>query len=86
MDAKTKANFINSVASGSQMECPKCGTVNEAGSNFCSTCGTVLEWSAPKVQPKTIEKYIEPESVFAKGLPAWSIEPPQVVVRRRRAQ
>lgn len=25
----------------------------------------------------------EPSSVFAEGLPAWDIEPPQIVVRRR---
>lgn len=28
-------------------------------------------------------KYVEPNNVFAQGLPDWSIEPPQVVVRRR---
>ena len=31
-----------------------------------------------------IEKYIEPASVFADGLPPWDIVPPQVMVRRRR--
>ena len=29
------------------------------------------------------EKYIEPKNVFAEGLPSWSIEPPEVLVRRR---
>lgn len=28
-------------------------------------------------------KYVEPENVFAQGLPEWSLEPPQVVVRRK---
>lgn len=30
--------------------------------------------------------YVEPKSVFAEGLPEWSIEPPQVVVRRKRSR
>lgn len=30
--------------------------------------------------------YAEPKSVFAEGLPEWSIEPPQVVVRRKRSR
>ena len=33
---------------------------------------------------KPVSNYVEPESVFAQGLPEWSIEPPQVVVRRRK--
>ena len=31
-----------------------------------------------------IQEYKEPENVFAKGLPEWNIEPPQVMVRRKR--
>lgn len=27
-------------------------------------------------------RYVEPNSAFAEGLPAWSIEPPQAMVRR----
>ena len=30
--------------------------------------------------------YVEPKSVFAEGLPEWTIEPPQVVVRRKRSR
>ena len=33
---------------------------------------------------KPVNNYVEPESVFAQGLPEWSVEPPQVVVRRRK--
>ena len=33
---------------------------------------------------KPVSNYVEPESVFAQGLPEWSVEPPQVVVRRRK--
>ena len=168
MDAKSKANFINSVAGGQEIPCPNCNTLNEADSKFCIACGTPLVQkksenampfvaadpaqqptstpaadpaqkkeqapastssrqpfptaepaqqpfptaepaqqpfptaepaqqpvrprpvqSRPKQaeQPKPAEpavKYIEPESVFAEGLPSWDIEPPQVVVRRKR--
>lgn len=94
MDAKSKANFINSVASGANIPCPKCGVSNKAGSNFCISCGTKI--STPQVSPDNapadatvqeapakVSKYIEPSNVFAHGLPDWSIEPPQVMVRRR---
>ena len=159
MDAKSKANFINSVAGGQGIPCPNCNTLNEADSKFCIACGTPLtqkkpenvvpfataepvqeptptpaaapsqekepvpaaepsqqpfptaepsqqqpfaaaEPSRPPVRPRPVqsrtkqaeqpksaaptEKYVEPESVFAEGLPCWDIEPPQVVVRRKR--
>lgn len=129
MDAKSKAEFINAIASGSGMPCPKCGAVNKADSRFCIVCGTALTASqeaptgAPAFAPiaetapsgtaagntadvraadvnpaaaSTAEvkpaaekpaeakevKYVAPENVFAQGLPAWSVEPPQVMVRR----
>lgn len=114
MDAKSKANFINSVAGGQGIPCPNCSTLNEADSKFCIACGTPLTQKKPEnavpfataepgqepvrpkpvpekpkqaEQPKSAEptvKYTEPESVFAEGLPSWDIEPPQVVVRRKR--
>ena len=171
MDAKSKANFITSVAGGQGIPCPNCNTLNEADSKFCIACGTPLiqkkpenvvpfataepvqeptptsaaassqeptptpavapsqekepvpaaepsqqpfptaepsqqqpfaaaEPSRPPVRPRPVqsrtkqaeqpksaaptEKYVEPESVFAEGLPSWDIEPPQVVVRRKR--
>lgn len=107
MDAKSRANFINSIASGQKIPCPKCNTLNEEGSKFCESCGTSLEkkpesdnvpfalakeeevkkdidTQEPVKMVKTVEEYREPESVFAKGLPAWNIEPPQVMVRRKR--
>lgn len=131
MDAKSKADFINSVGAGTVIPCPKCGTVNESDSKFCMSCGTNL--SAPqtpqtdgpafapieekktpvqveeretpmqvkeketpvqaekretpmqaeeKAAPVQILKYVEPSNAFAEGLPEWSIEPPQVMVRR----
>ena len=39
MDAKSRANFINSVASGANIPCPKCGTSNKPDSQFCGSCG-----------------------------------------------
>ena len=42
MDAKTNANIINAVASGTQVPCPNCNSMNEAESRFCMACGTPL--------------------------------------------
>lgn len=107
MDAKSKANFINSVASGQEVACPDCQTKNKAGSKFCIGCGKKLieentnvdnkpafaqvETPVANEPVKMMEempvkknfKYVEPESVFAQGLPSWNIEPPQVVIRRK---
>ena len=107
MDAKLRANFINSVATGGDVPCPKCNTLNEADAKFCATCGSSLvkkeessdvpfapvkkveevkkaAAEAPAKAAPIVEKYTEPESVFAEGLPSWDIEPPQVMVRRKR--
>ncbi|MBR5307803.1 MAG: zinc ribbon domain-containing protein [Clostridia bacterium] len=187
MNARSKAEFINSVVAGETIVCKQCGTANESDSKFCSTCGSKIEAasdSAPakesaftpvgnepakesafapvsgepakesafapvssepakesafapvgsasvkesafapiggvpakesatpaddkpkpafapdasafppakeasEAAPETkaaqetpVHEYVEPKSVFAEGLPEWSIEPPQVVVRR----
>lgn len=97
MDAKSKASFINSVAAGRVVPCPKCNTANKPESKFCISCGAAL--SAPIAKKnvpafsnapddsqqnnKKVTKYVEPTSVFADGLPSWDIVPPQVMVRRR---
>lgn len=97
MDAKSKANFINSVAKGKVVLCPKCNTANEPGSKYCIVCGAELSVPAAsdstaafapvseeKKQPaEQSSKYVEPVSAFAEGLPAWDILPPQIMVRRR---
>lgn len=91
MDAKSKANFINAVAAGETVPCPKCSASNKPDSKFCISCGadmsattnsapafaTVAEEAVP-----VAEKYVEPVSVFAEGLPSWDVVPPQVMVRR----
>lgn len=100
MDAKSKAEFINAVASGEELVCTKCGSRNKTDSKFCISCGAELGISSKNSKEEAfsnvednLEKeihetkssnYVEPESVFAQGLPEWSIEPPQVMVRRRR--
>lgn len=104
MDARSKANFINSVAGGQEIVCTNCGAKNKADSKFCIACGK--EFTTARKENKTpafaavketettcVEKaeetpntkpvkYEEPVSVFAQGLPAWNLEPPQVMVRR----
>lgn len=106
MDAKSKANFINSVANEQEVVCEGCGAKNKADSKFCIACGkeftivgessnstpafapveevsTDVATEAKPVHTAKIEKYVEPQNVFAQGLPSWNIEPPQVMVRRR---
>ena len=48
MDAKSRANFINSVASGSIIVCPKCNTKNPSDSKYCMKCGADLTSAASK--------------------------------------
>lgn len=105
MDAKSRANFINSVASGQKIPCSKCNVLNEADSKFCEACGAPLEArkesndvafapltqaatetqeDATKAPAKVAETYVDDKNVFAEGLPEWNIEPPQVMVRRKR--
>ena len=165
MDAKTKADFINSVAGGGNIPCPNCNGLNASSAKFCKFCGTKLPQPAPEPQPipepqpvpepqpipepqpvpepqpipepqplpepqpipepqpavgtdmpfqeikeirpespaeekeaeipfapasapqqETVSPfhYEEPASVFAQGLPEWSVEPPEVMVRRKR--
>ena len=98
MDAKSKADFINSVSAGETIPCPKCNTANKSDDEFCISCGTKLtgEVSSNEDQAlapisgnsqqikEEIREYVEPESVFAEGLPSWDIVPPQVMVRRRQ--
>lgn len=96
MDAKSKANFINSVAAGTTVLCPNCGTANKDNAKHCVSCGAKISESersqidSPSFEqikgqetPKKTFQYVEPNTIFAEGLPEWSIEPPQVMVRRR---
>lgn len=100
MDAKSRANFINSVADGKVRVCQKCQLPNEPNSIFCASCGqklqeetkkqdaspfaTVEATKKEKILIETQKSYSESDSVFAKGLPEWSIEPPQIMIRRKK--
>lgn len=99
MDANNQAAF-QSVAEGiNEKVCPACSAKNEGSAKFCFSCGQSMikedsDIQAPAFTPAkpvvaaapAAVVYEEPESVFAKGLPSWSLEPPQVVVRRRGAK
>ncbi|NBH98311.1 hypothetical protein D7Y41_00265 [Anaerotruncus sp. 1XD22-93] len=70
MDAKARANFINSVGGGQQVPCPGCGVLNKADSRFCITCGTPMQQAAAQEQteaPPVQEQDAEaaPEMPFA---------------------
>lgn len=43
MDAKSRANFINSIGGGQKIPCPNCNTLNDADATFCVSCGTKLK-------------------------------------------
>lgn len=73
--------------------CTFCGTnlsANEAAPKTAPAFEPVKEQTAPafeQIQNPAAENnaplYQEPVCVFAEGLPEWSLEPPQVMVRRR---
>lgn len=97
MDAKSKADFFNSIVEGQTIPCPKCNTANKPDAQFCMTCGAKLTKATEKNNTPAFAsvsenqqqttcgeaKYSEVKSVFAEGLPSWDIIPPQVIVRRR---
>ena len=43
MDAKMRADFVNSVASGQKVPCPVCNTLNDPDGSFCIACGHSLK-------------------------------------------
>ena len=85
MDAKSKANFINSVASGQKVPCPSCGVLNEPDSLFCFSCGTKLEKKAntnetlPFQTAATVQK-AAPKTVFQIASPVLVEEPEETSV------
>lgn len=75
MSLETKAD-LSTIIAEKKITCPKCETLNDADARYCLSCGlTLME------KGKTI--VYEDKCIFAEGLPDWSIEPPQVVVRRK---
>ena len=70
--------------------CPACGKEQpQKDSIFCAYCGISLKGAADvnvaaeATVPAQTVVYVESPVVFASGLPAWNIEPPSVVVRRK---
>lgn len=82
MDAKAKKPFKNSLANAPKAKCPACGKDNAAYRKACGFCGAALKTSAPS--DDLAQAGDESVSAFAQGLPAWDLEPPQLLVRRRR--
>lgn len=99
MDANNQAAFQSVAEEINEKVCPACSAKNEASAKFCFACGQSMVQAESNTQapvftpakpvveaaPKAVV-YEEPESAFATGLPSWSLEPPQVVVRRRGAK
>ena len=54
MDAKTKAEFINSVASGEQYPCPRCNFLNKPMARFCVKCGSPIE--KPNINNESVKQ------------------------------
>lgn len=69
------------------LKCAKCGSINFKNAKFCAECGNPLEELLDNTNNNRIVKtrieVFEEESVLAKGLPSWTIEPPASFVRRR---
>lgn len=80
-------------------EVVECGMKNASDAKFCAKCGSKqakIETRMPKADetnaltPKEEGKEKEQgnqiweQNAFAQGLPKWSLEPPQVMVRRKR--
>ena len=59
MDAKMRANFINSVAGVKKITCPSCNTLNDADSKFCMTCGSKLEFLGSANENVTVNNRIK---------------------------
>lgn len=58
--------------------CPHCGAKIKENIKFCSICGKEIG----DARNQAVSPFSHSSS-FAKGLPQWSLEPPQVLVRRR---
>ena len=77
MNARSKADFINSVAGG-MIPCPNCQKLNEPDSKFCEACGTRLlkpEEPKPAATP-AFEPVKKAEPVVAPAFePVKKVEP-----------
>lgn len=78
MDTNKTSDSIRKAAAGNTSGCPYCGAENKPGDRFCGICGKEMH-----PEQKGLKKDFSDNRIFAQGLPDWSLEPPQVVVRRR---
>ena len=78
MSTHRKVGLIHDVTTDDKIPCQKCGTINDAKAKFFSSCGQSL------LKENTMATVEVDRCIFAEGLPEWSIEPPQVVIRRKR--
>lgn len=69
-------------ASVSKTICPNCGSKNPVGNKYCLICGSVLQKEGSLSEKSAGSLFSKDSSRFVQGIPAWSIEPPQIVVRR----
>lgn len=54
MDAKMRADFVNSVASGQKVPCPVCNTLNDPKGSFCIACGHPLNSEEKKGESEDV--------------------------------
>ena len=100
MGAKSRAEFINSVAQGQVVPCPVCGAQINPQNRFCLSCGAKMAAEpinkTPAFAPAPVDvgqppvseqvQAQEEKSLFAEGLPSWDVVPPETMVRRRSAK
>ncbi len=67
MDAKSKAEFINSVAEGEAIPCPNCNSLNEPDSIFCSSCGSELKKHESIKENEAMEDKVDVADVDSKN-------------------
>lgn len=92
---ETNSNNVNSAINGNIIFCPKCGVKGNASYAYCQICGERLDLaksnglndSSRRENSNIGQVNNEVENnnalAFAQGLPEWSLEPPQIMVRRR---
>lgn len=81
MDAKSKADFINSVAGGQKIPCPNCNALNEPDFMFCYSCGAKFE-SRENVNADSVSQPQQApvRPAFQTAAPAPAEEPEKVSV------
>lgn len=92
---ETNSNNVNSAINGDIIFCLKCGAKNKVGYAYCRICGERLVSAksndlnvSSRRESRNMEQVnneVENNNAlaFAQGLPEWSLEPPQIMVRRR---